>query len=289
MKFLRLSLGVTVVVLLLLAVKVAQNSPYYATDATLRPHHEAHAALRSSGDFGLACGLAGSALILLNLTYLLRKRFAHRPWLGNLRMWMGMHVATGIVGCSLIAVHSSFLVRSAPGMLAISCLGIVVLTGLIGRYFYKLVPRSLAGRELKRTDLRLRIEEHRAALATRGLDLPALDEEPGADVSARRSFVSLLLGVLAGNRAMRNHERALREQILANPTLRVHAVEVLPLARQYCRDAQWLSRYADLRSLMGSWRFLHRWLAIVMVIVTLLHVAIALRYGDLRMPTGGLR
>ncbi len=284
MKSVPWGLLVLVGALVLLASLVVENRAYYQLDAVARPQHEAHGLLRSSGDVGLTCALVGSALLLLNLTYLLRKRFVHRAWMGNLRTWMGLHVTTGILGAALILVHSSFLVRSAQGVLAIGCLGVVVVAGLVGRYFFSLVPRSLAGKELERADLRRRFQERRAALAARGVALPAMGKEPTDELSGGGSFLSRLLGVLAGDLQMRGEYRALKSRILGDAALRSEARDVLGVARAYCRDGQWLRRYSDLRGLMGSWRFLHRWLAVVMVIIAAFHVAIAVSYGDLRMP-----
>lgn len=285
MKSIPFGLLLLVGALVLLASLVIQNRGYYELDAAARPQHEAHAVLRSSGDVGLTCAFVGSALLLLNLTYLLRKRFARGRWIGNLRAWMGLHVMTGILGAALILVHSAFLMRSAPGVLAISCLGIVVVAGLVGRYFFSLVPRSLAGRELERADLRRRFEEHRAELAARGVALPAMGKEPADELSGGGSFLSRLLGVFAGDRQMRGEYRALKSRILGDAALRAEAQDVLGVARAYCRDGQWLRRYSDLRGLMGSWRFLHRWLAVVMVIIAAFHVALAISFGDLRMPS----
>ena len=281
----RILLLLSIVGLVLLAFVAVRHSGYYTLEAGARPQHRLHADLRSSGDFGLTCGIAGSALFLLNLTYLLRKKLTHVTWLGNLRVWMGFHVATGLLSAGLIVVHSAFLVRSAPGALAITCLGVVVTTGVVGRYLYSLVPRSLTGRELERADLRRRFDQHREELAACGVDLPFLEATPTSDISARRSLPSRLLGVMAGDRAMRREFGALQSRIRSHPQLGADAERILPLARSFLREAQWLRRYSDLRGLMGSWRFLHRWLAIVMLIVVALHIGIALRYGDLHLPT----
>ena len=42
-----------------------------------------------------------------------------------------------------------------------------------------------------------------------------------------------------------------------------------------------LARYRELRALMRSWRFFHRWLALLMLILVIFHVAIAVQFGDL--------
>ncbi|MHC4959590.1 MAG: hypothetical protein ACYTGN_14585 [Planctomycetota bacterium] len=264
----------------LLTTLAVSHRDYYTLPPEERPRHAEHDVLRPSGDLGLACAIVGSSLFLLNLTYLLRKRFAPAGRLGGLRTWMGFHVATGLVATALILLHSGFLLRSAPATLATGCLAVVVATGLIGRYLYGLVPRSLNGRELEREELRRRLDDHRDKLAARGLALDTL--APPRDVPGDiRGFASRLAGVLAGNRAVRAAYRALEAQVRKDPALRPLAAELLPVARRYCRDEQWLARYADLRGLMGSWRFLHRWLAIVMLAVAAFHIAIALEFGGL--------
>ena len=280
----RLLLCAVLLGLALLTGAAARERAYYELPAEARPQHAAHADLRSSGSFGLLCAVAGTCLFLLNLTYLLRKHLTHVRWLGSLRAWMDLHVVTGVLGAGLIVLHSAFLVRSAPGMLASLCLGVVVTTGLVGRYLYSLVPRSLSGRELERAELTRQLEQHRQELAACGVDLAFLAETQITEISAGRSMPARLLGVLTGDRQLRRQGRALAAEIRTHPVLQSNADRVLPLAQRFLRDAQWLRRYSDLRGLMGSWRFLHRWLAIVMLIVVAFHIGIAVRFGDLRLP-----
>jgi cytochrome b561 len=49
----------------------------------------------------------------------------------------------------------------------------------------------------------------------------------------------------------------------------------------------WLDRHRELRSLMASWRFLHRWLALLMLAVILCHIVVAFKFGDLWILRGG--
>jgi hypothetical protein len=267
----------------LLAWHVTRNWEYFSLPAVRRPGHHAHPLLRSSGDLGLWCGVVASGLFLLNLTYLLRKRVAAIRWLGSLRSWMALHLLTGLAGCAFVLLHSAFLPRSSLGILALSSLGVVVATGLVGRYIYASVPRSLRGRELEMEELRKRLEDHRAQLEACGLSLVGATPEP---VRSARSVPARFVVLLAGSRAIRREYRRLREAVLAHAELRPLAGQILPLAKKYSADRQWLTRYTELRGLMGSWRFLHRWLAILMLAVVLFHVLVALRFGDLVLPGG---
>lgn len=246
---------------------------YYQLPDAERPTHAEHPRLRPSGPVGLGAGLAGTGALVLNLSYLIRKRLARATWVGSLRAWMGFHVATGLLGATLILVHAAYLPKSALGSLAAAALGIVVATGLIGRYLYSLVPRSLSGRELDREELRRSLTENRALLIDAGFDA-ALLERPTVDPTlARRGALARVGRVIVGDREMRRAFARLRKHLSSD--------ELLPLARRYARDEQRLARYAEVRGLLGAWRFLHRWLAIAMLCVASFHIYLALRFGSI--------
>jgi hypothetical protein len=99
-----------------------------------------------------------------------------------------------------------------------------------------------------------------------------------------KSFASLVIG----DRQRRRDYRQLRRAVLSSDDLRPVARQVLPLARNFCRHWQWMVRYHEWRDLLASWRFLHRWLAIVMLIVASFHIFLAVRYADLSV-LGGAR
>ncbi len=255
---------------------------YYALPAAERPLHPRHDLLRSSGLVGLSCGLAGTALILFNLSYLVRKRLAHVTWLGTLRSWMHFHVWSGLTGAGFIVLHCSFLPRSSLGILALAGLGVVVVTGVVGRYIYSNVPRSLAGRELDREEVRERLAKLRERLEAWGVEARLLEPPAApAGLGPAKGVLARLAAVVAGNRTTRDDYRRLQASLQAQPELKAIAPRILPAARRFYRGRQWLARYTELRALMGSWRFLHRWLAIVMLVLALFHIVLAIRFGDL--------
>lgn len=254
---------------------------YYLLPLSERPLHEAHELLRSSGLLGLPLGVVGYGLIFLNLGYLLRRSFVKWEWMGTLRDWMSMHVFTGIVGCGMILLHGAFQPRSPMGGLAFYSLAVVLVTGLIGRYIYAHVPRSVQGQELELSDLRRQLEERRAALTARGIGLGEVPKDPAAPAASAPGLASALSAMMAGDRQAARDYARLRETVMASPELAAAADEILPLARRYVLETRWLSYYQELREVMAGWRFLHRWFAIVMLIFALGHVLIATRVGGL--------
>jgi len=254
---------------------------YYRLDARDRLSHPQHSVLRSSGTFGLSCGIVGTSLFLVNLSYLLRKRLVSLKWLGTLKSWMRMHVASGLLGAALILFHSAFLARSALAILALAGLLIVLTTGIVGRYLYAFVPRGRDGRELDATELRARVLRLRKELDQAGVAAPLLDAGAPLAARAETGFLGRVFGVLAGNRAARRDFRRLSGEVKRHPALAPQAKRILPAARAFYRDRQRLARLSELRALLGSWRFLHRWLAIVLLVLAAFHIFVALRFGDL--------
>lgn len=262
-----------------LAVVAWMGRSYYVLPAAQRPLAESHQFLRSSGVLGLPFGVAGFVLIILNLGYLIRRAHLRWEWAGTLRSWMSFHVFTGMVGTLLIVLHSAFLPRSPMGTLSALSLLVVAFTGLVGRYIYAHVPRSVQGQELELLELKALIEAERQELSAKGVGAESLADAPAA--AAHRGMAALLTMLAESDReASREYER-FRRTVEASPALAAAAQELLPLAKRFVKEKQWLARYEELRDFMGTWRFFHRWFAIVMLSVAVCHVLVATGLGGL--------
>ena len=262
---------------------------YYFLAAADRPMHAYHDMLRSSGIGGLSFGLAGTILIFLNLTYLIRGRFFHSDWLGSMRSWMTFHVFTGLVGPLLILFHSAFMLRSPLASIAFLALMIVAGTGVVGRYIYAHTPRSVQGKELELAELQKNLGAYRADMQKMGFSIDMFENSHPA---VRRSspsggLFSVLASFIEEDRRQSAEYRQLQEAVMSSAEVQTghaHAREILDLGRRYFKERQWLDRYQELRSMMSSWRFFHRWFAIVMLIIAGFHILVAVSVGDLNLP-----
>ena len=54
--------------------------------------------------------------------------------------------------------------------------------------------------------------------------------------------------------------------------------ETMQLARKAHRTALMAAHYEDLRAVLGTWRWLHRWMAALMVLLVVVHIVYALAY-----------
>jgi hypothetical protein len=255
-----------------LVLFVVREGSFYFLPVAERPLHPAFALLRPSGKWGLSFGLVGTGLVFLNLGYLIRRAFLRWEWLGSLRSWMALHVFTGLVGGGLVLLHSAFAPRSPLGGMAFWSMFIVLLTGMIGRYLYTRVPRSAEGRELEMEEIRQRLAEHKNQIAALGLSLQDFEVAWGEELEG-----SILGTLLFGNARIRRGLKRLKE---GAGTAGV-SPDVVDLARRYFQDARWFARYAEFRGLMGGWRFLHRWFALLMLTAVGFHIWVALRTGNL--------
>jgi len=264
---------------------VLASRDYYALALHARIDHPKHALLRPAGLVGLAFGLGAVLLIACNLLYLARRRellgFRH----GSLQRWMTAHVVTGLLALLFALVHAAMAPRATVGGHALAALAVLVVTGAIGRYLYALVPRAANGRELA-------LEELHAKLATLASAWDRENRDFGERVRARvqdlvaagrrRASYPGRLGVfLTGRRALRaalaELEREGREEGVPVDQLR----ELLALARRAHRASWMAAHYEELRGWMSSWRYLHRWVALYMVLIVVLHALAALRYATL--------
>lgn len=278
----RLAVVLGGVAAVLAAALLVAGAGYYRLPTLERPFHDLHGLLRPTGRVGLVLAFAGTGLILLNLTYLVRKNVAAVKRFGLLRKWMGLHVLTGLVGPTLILFHTAFSPYSALGILSLSAMLVVVTTGVIGRYIYAFVPRARDGRELDSEDIKKRLSEYRTRLENLGVPSELLDwSAPDVKGAASTSVFGALLGVVVGERERRRSRREFARLARSHPGFQRHVYLTLPLIGKLCRERQWLVIYQDLRLLMRSWRFFHRWLAILMLVLVAFHIVIGVRFGDL--------
>jgi thioredoxin reductase len=270
------------------------HADYYLLPAEARPEHAKHAWLRPGRALGLGFGLAALGLVGVNLLYLLRR--AQRPrfpvWrLGSLKAWMTSHIATGVLAFLCAALHAGLAPRDTVGGHGLGALFVLIASGAVGRYFYAYVPRAANGRELA-------LNEVKAELAR--LDASFAGEQAGFRTSARgavlglaergqwgASFTTRLLALAGVQRELR---RALARIAADGARLGVAPERVratLRLARHAHRTALMAAHYEDLRCLAASWRWLHRWVAALMLLLVALHVLYALAYGA-HAPFAGL-
>lgn len=142
----RLVLGYLIAIALVVGIFVYGYN-YYTLGSADRPFSPKHALLKPSGAIGVKLGMLGLGMFLCIFLYPLRKRWTWLGRQGSSRHWLDNHVLLGLAAPFVIALHAAFKFRGFAGiafwiMLAVS------LSGVIGRYLYGQIPRSLNAAEL---------------------------------------------------------------------------------------------------------------------------------------------
>ncbi|MCC6672605.1 MAG: NAD(P)-binding domain-containing protein [Planctomycetes bacterium] len=263
---------------------VLVRDDYYRMPVALRPDSPHHAWLRPGAGVGLALGLAAVALVVTNLAYLLR-RSRLGSWLpGSLKGWMTAHVLTGIVALLCVLVHGGVTFRDSAGGHAGLAMAVLVLTGAVGRYVYAFLPRAANGRELVLDEVRSEVGRLSAELDREGRgfadlvrsELHALVQ----DVRLRGSVPARILALFRQQGRLRRALARLAGQGIRSGVPRDEVRKVLALVRRAERLTLVASHYEDLRLLLASWRYFHRWVALLMVLLVVLHLVHALRFGN---------
>lgn len=149
----------------LLAFLAFYGIDYYRLEAADRLTSAKHAQLRPSGLLGHPLGILGGVLFLLIFLYPIRKRWRWLAGKGRTKHWLDFHILMGLTAPIIITFHSSFKLQGVAG-LAYWIMMSVVLSGIVGRYFYGQIPRRLDAAEMSLQDMQALSEQYSARLAT---------------------------------------------------------------------------------------------------------------------------
>ncbi len=267
-----------VILLAACVVILAAGWRYYRTPLLERSASQEHRLFSGGGRIGLTVGFAALVLFLTNVAYLVRKLATSWHFLGSLRGWLRLHVASGLLGAAMVALHSAFLARSELAQVCIQALAVVLVTGAVGYWLVRLLPRTAAG-ELKtpaelEDELMAFVDEIRSAVLYDPEAVRLLQEL--VDDAAVKAPAALR-GTLRDLRRARARVEYLARAASHSPTVDWRAVRpVLRRMRRLTRQAVVL-RHAG--RLIDTWRGLHRVVSIIFVLTVLLHVVWAFQRG----------
>lgn len=127
-------------------------------------------------DTGYWLGVTGAVMMLILLSYPLRKylRFA-KNW-GHIRIWFWMHIVLGVLGPLLILLHSNFQTGSLNAAVALYSMLLVAGSGVAGRFIFRRINRGLHGEQSSLQDLLRRAGMDRDDAHSRLAFAPAVEQ-----------------------------------------------------------------------------------------------------------------
>jgi hypothetical protein len=248
----------TLIVLLALISLIYIGFTYYSLPLEERFFHEGHAPLKPGGVLGHGYGIAGAlAMIFGILLYVARKNLRILSRWGVLKHWLEFHIFLCTLGPILVLFHTSF---KFGGIVAVSFWSMVAvfLSGIIGRFIYIQIPRTIEGRELSLNE----IQEMKSDIGKILNENYSLDEE------------SYQL-IMDDNRTIRKVRVALKRNKLA----RSEYIKVMKLVKQDISLNRRIERLVTMQKLFRYWHVIHMPFALVMLIIMVIHVAVTIVFG----------
>lgn len=288
----RLVAGYVIAISLTVAIAV-YGFNYYTLSQADRPFSAKHAVLRPSGAVGLKLGFLGLGMFLVIFLYPLRKRWGWLGRQGSAKHWLDFHVLLGLWAPFVIAFHSSFKFRGFAGM-AFWIMLAVSLSGVIGRYLYAQIPRSLTAAEISRKELQDRQETLSLQLRQHKLlpesDLRLLLKLPAVDKVARLPMIVALasmmaLDVMRAFRIAKLRRRALgwgERFATVGGFVRTHHRELeraIDLAREEAASAKRILFLDRAQQVFHLWHVVHKPFSYSFAVLALIHIGVVIAMG----------
>ena len=275
----RLAFALFVLGALTVATLFVVGWDYYRLPQVARTAHPGHPLLRPSGPWGHGVGIVATLVMLSNFLYAVRKRWSRLKGVSTSRTWLTFHQFVGFMSPLVIGFHAAFQSKNHLATLTAGSLFVVVATGVVGRFVYRLVPSGEGGPdELADLSRRWQRLSERLAEAAARLTEPAQAEALVHSATSRPVETSLVRFFLHQPRQRLADAGVLRHlgPLFPSP---VHAREFKD-SFQRLRQLQaqvWFFR--SLKSLLSTWRVFHVVLAVLLVLLIGAHIGLSLFLG----------
>lgn len=232
---------------------------------------------RPSRGIWLPLGWIGAAMMCTLMLYSLRKRVHLMNRLGPLRVWLLVHIFFGLMGPTLIVFHTTFKLN---GIVA-TCFWAMIVTmcfGILGRYIYIQIPRSINGTELKSGDIDSMVETLDKDLGELLPDakLSGLMEKviaPGTDAASMNPLKALFFYIrndLSNMSRIMDLHAKLKSEYNLPAGVRAEVISVFRKKAALVRKRSFLKTS---QALLNYWHVIHIPLALLMFLIMFLHIA----------------
>ncbi|MBL8921996.1 MAG: NAD(P)-binding domain-containing protein [Myxococcaceae bacterium] len=274
----RLSFGLFLVGALIVATLFVVGQDYYRLPLAARAAHPGHAFLKPAGPWGHGVGIVATVVMLSNFLYAVRKRWERLKGFSTIRTWLTFHQFVGFLSPLVIVFHAAFQTKNQLATLTGVWMTVVVITGVIGRFLYQLVPTDAKSDDLasisrrwKQTGDELEEEVTRLELPQSVRSLLDVAEHRPSEDSLLRFFTQL-------PRQYASDWRRLREVWHLFPTP-AHGREFRKDFFQLRKLQSQVAFFKSLKRVMSVWRVFHVVLAILLVLLIAAHIGLSLFLG----------
>ena len=274
---------VTIAVTVLLAV---DGYHYYRLPIELRVFSPQHAYLKSSGLIGHALGIVGTLMMIFGVAiYMIRKRVKMLLNFGYLKYWLELHIFLCTLGPILVLYHTSF---KFGGIVAVSFWSMVavVLSGVVGRFLYVQIPKTIQGQELSVNELN-EISGDLTYMLGKKYNTFNVDDKiiaqienisAGNNYSDKSAGVNILL-VIKEYAKIKIKLVKLKRRLSASGVKGKHLKEITNIIKSKMVLNRRIGMLRSMQKLFKYWHIVHLPFAITMFVIMLIHVAVTITFG----------
>ena len=251
---------------------------YYQLPLEERFYHPQHNWFKPSGAYGHGIGILGTFLILFGVViYIARKRYNFMTKQLRLKYLLEFHIFLCTLGPILILFHTAFKFGGLVSVAFWSMVAVVA-SGVIGRFIYIQIPRTVEGRELSLNEVKgMRAKLVENLKQSVGLDEQLIPLIVGTTVgegaaAKRRSFISRYLDE-------RKAVGVIRSSLKAKNMAREEQASIIRMVKEEFALSHRIGRLLTMQKLFKYWHVAHLPFALIMLIVLIIHVAVTLSFG----------
>ncbi|MEE9432426.1 MAG: hypothetical protein V3V16_15375 [Melioribacteraceae bacterium] len=256
---------------------------YYSTPAEEKFFSPEHLDLKPSGMWGHGFGIVGTLLISFGVAiYMIRKRVKSLARFGALKHWLEFHIFLCTVGPILVLFHTAF---KFGGIVSISFWSMVAvfLSGIVGRFIYIRIPRTIEGEELN-------IEQIKTINKNLSLKLKAeysIDQEiidsieslSSNENSSSKNLMEFFTEFVPDILRNRNYTKSIDNKLrIINVSLQ-NRKEIKRIIKEKISVTNRINYLRTMQNLFKYWHVAHLPFAIIMLVIMLVHVIVTITFG----------
>ena len=262
-----LYIGTMVSIVVLITIYLIYNGySYYITPLEERFYHPQHDWLKASGLFGQGLGVIGTFLILFGVfIYILHKRYNILGKWVRLKYLLEFHIFLCTLGPILVLFHTTFKFGGIVSIAFWSMVAVVA-SGVVGRFIYIQIPRTIEGRALSlsevqnmKTDI-AEVLEKKYSLNPQTIQL-FINFTSTENVSKKPSLILL--------------KNALKE----NNVSIVERQSIIKKVKEERSLSGKIARLETMKKWFEYWHVIHLPFALIMLFIVIIHVIVAFTFG----------
>ena len=202
---------------------------------------------------------------------------------GRIGRWLNLHIYLGISGPLFIILHSSLKLN---GLVAVSFWSMiaVALSGILGRYLYIQIPRTIEGKEINFDELNNRFKELSSEIQNNyklsSEEIHEIITLAGLNKAEQSELFTALITIIKSNLLSAFQTHRLKKYLSQKSNIgHSHIGPLIRLLQEITVLQQRISLWQSIHKLFHYWHVFHKPFAIIMYLIMCIHIIIVVWLG----------